>query len=116
MHATCETWYTLPGELARRLYLRYGCHRTPAIECWTIKDDKPVRVTVVGLRSATGCGERADYADLAGGGSCATFYLWPVSRHCRPALVRLLDEYGPCQQWCAAVRANVRQRWDWRIQ
>ena len=108
--------HTLPGEYAARLYRTLGVDppswKPPArVEAWAVVNDRPRRITVIRLRSASGCGEAADYADCADGNTVSTFYLFPVAKHCKPRLETLIDDFGPCRQWVAPLRPNVKARW-----
>lgn len=105
--------FTMPGEYGRRLYNAYGADRAiPPTPAWVVVNDEVRRVAVTSLRSASGCGEQADYAGLKDGGTAATFYLFPVAKHCRPTLETIKDDFGTTRQWVARVKSRCRQRWE----
>jgi hypothetical protein len=100
--------YTMPSVFGRKLYFKYGAdRRIPPTKAWAVVNDEVIPVVVIGLRSASGIGEQADYADCEGGRSISTFYLFPKARHCKPTLERVNDEYGYHSQWVAKVRAKT---------
>ena len=108
--------FTFPGEFARRLYVQHGADRSSwspplNIDAWAVVNDKIERVTIEHIRSATGCGTSADYVDCAGGRTLATFYLWPVAKHCKPRLTWIQDEYGKTRQWVAPLKKRCLSAW-----
>lgn len=108
--------YTMPGEYGKRLYQEHGADqpawkRPLAIPAWAVVNDEVRRITVTGLRSASGCGEQADYADCDDGRHVATFYLFPVAKHHKPRLETITDEFGTCRQWVAPVKINCKSAW-----
>ena len=110
-----ETDYTSPGIFAQRLYNEYGAdrfRRVPLnVPAWIVLNDKPARVVIADIHSASGCGDAADYVELADGRRVATFYLFPTTKHCKPRLATVHDGYGACQQWIAPVRPGVLRKW-----
>lgn len=108
--------YTGPGEYARRLQLT--CRIDPpayapqlSIDAWAVVNGEVRRVTVIRLRSASGCGYSADYADCSDGRTVGTYYLFPVAKHCKPRVETVYDEYGACQQWVAPLKSRCVSAW-----
>lgn len=108
--------HTMPGEYARRLYQQHGADQPSwrpdlRIPAWLVVDDAARRVTITRLHSASGCGEVADYASCVDGRRVATFYLFPVAKHCKPRIETITDDLGTCRQWVAPLKARCRAQW-----
>jgi hypothetical protein len=105
----------MPGEFGKRLYYKYGCdgRPMPPTPAWAVVNGEVRRVTIIGLRSASGCGVQADYADTTDKVAVGTFYLFPIARHCKPTLETIRDEWGTGKQWVARVKKNVKRVWEW---
>lgn len=106
---TSTATYTMPGEYARWLaHNRLTPGRTYAIgvPCWIVVNDQVRKVEVIRLRGADVECIGHDYADCKDGSRVATFYLFPVARHCKPRLETIHDQYGACRQWVAPLKAR----------
>jgi hypothetical protein len=103
----------MPGEYARRLYVKHGLGRRFYPEqAWFVNLDTVTRVDIVEVRGAD-CETlgNPDYALTLDGRLLPTFYLFPVARHQKARLLRIEDDMGHCHQWAAPLRANSMKHW-----
>lgn len=104
----------MPGELAKRLYNRFGlARRFYPIRAWFVNGDNVSQVKIVEVRGADVEYLGApDYALTEDGRLLPTFYLFPVDRHLKPRLLRMRDEMGYFTQWAAPLKPRCMAHWS----
>ena len=99
------------GDFAEALIHRVnaGQEIVPPVDAWYVKETgprgKPERVRVRMVRgSCDYYNSRYDYAELVGGRTITTTYLFPVKGYMKPKFALITDDFGPAHNWVAIPR------------
>ena len=97
--------YTRLGatQYANNLARLHGCGKPfEPVECWTIQNNKPLKVQVVMVRGHCDNRESAyDYAETEDRSVLSSRYLFPTRTHKHPVIVPFEDENGIYHDWCS---------------
>lgn len=92
-----------------------GQEITPPVDAWYVKETgprgKPERVKVRMLRgSCDYYNSRYDYAELVGGRTVTTTYLFPVKGYSKPQYALITDNFGPAHNWVSIPRGMKAEK------